>query len=379
MAKLDLRRLVVLAVLLALLGACGAPQAISPDYWPTDGWRTSTPEAQGMDSETLAELFAKIQQEDYDIDNVTIVRHGHIVADVPIYPFKPDTRHIVFSCTKSVVSALVGMAIEQGYIEGVDQTILDIFPGHTTANLDERKTAMTLEDVLTMSTGLKCEDSYLYRWRGMREMERSDNWVQFVLDLPMVAEPGSKFEYCNGASLLLSAAVQEKTGHSAFEFAKEHLFGPLGINDVTWPSNPQGITIGWSELHLQPRDMAKIGYLYLHEGQWDGQQVIPATWVQASGKKHISATLQDGYGYQWWVDDSGYYMALGYAGQFIFVIPEKDMVVVFVSDLAERDFYVPQQLLEGFIIPAAKSSSSLADNPEGVELLESHIEALANP
>jgi CubicO group peptidase (beta-lactamase class C family) len=210
-------------------------------------------------------------------------------------------------------------------------------------------------------------------------MERSDDWVQFVLDLPMLEEPGNKFEYCNGASLLLSAVVQEKTDQSAFEFAKEHLFGPLGISDTTWPSTPQGITIGWSDLHLRPQDMAKIGYLYLNEGQWDGQQIVPGDWVQSSRKKHISATLQDGYGYQWWVDDSGYYMALGYAGQFIFVIPEKDMVVVFVSDLAERDFYIPQQLLEDFIIPAAKSFDPLTENPKGVALLESRIKALASP
>ena len=130
---------------------------------------------------------------------------------------------------------------------------------------------------------------------------------------------------------------------------------------------------------MRPHDMAKIGHLYLNEGLWDGEQVVPAAWVEASTRKHISATLQDGYGYQWWVDDSGVYMALGYSGQYIVVVPKRDMVVVFVSDLEERDFYVPQELLEGFVIPAAKSSSPLPENPAGVTLLESHIEALANP
>jgi CubicO group peptidase (beta-lactamase class C family) len=130
---------------------------------------------------------------------------------------------------------------------------------------------------------------------------------------------------------------------------------------------------------MLPHDMAKIGYLYLNEGQWDGEQVVSLGWVEASRRKHISATLEDGYGYQWWVDDSGMYMALGYAGQFIFVEPEKEMVVVFTSDLSERDFYVPQTLLIDFIIPAAKSSTALPDNSKGVALLESRIEALANP
>jgi len=164
---------------------------------------------------------------------------------------------------------------------------------------------MTLEHVLTMATGLKCQDSYLYRWRGLRQVERSEDWVQFMLDLPMAEEPGTRFEYCNGASFLLSAIIQETTGMSALEFANEHLFGPLGIIDVTWSSNPQGITIGYSGLRMTPHDMAKIGYLYLNEGQWDGEQVVPAKWVKASTREHISATLEDGYGYQWWKGPGG--------------------------------------------------------------------------
>ena len=130
---------------------------------------------------------------------------------------------------------------------------------------------------------------------------------------------------------------------------------------------------------MTPHDMAKIGHLYLNEGLWDGEQVVSAEWVKASKREHISATLQDGYGYQWWIADSGTYMALGYAGQFIFVIPDKDVVVVFVSDLEEQDFYVPQRLLNDYIIPAAKSSEPLPGNPDGVALLESGTEALANP
>ena len=332
-----------------------------------------------MDSEMLANMLEVIQKEDYAVDSVVVVRNGYMVVDATVYPFKPGSRHIIYSCTKSVVSALAGIAIDEGYIEGVDQPVLDFFPERTAANLDADKQAMTLEDVLTMSTGLECRDSYLYRWRGLRQMEQSDDWVQFMLDLPMAEEPGTRFEYCNGASFLLSAIIQETTGMSALEFANEHFFGPLGIVNVEWSSNPQGITIGWSDLHLTPHDMAKIGYLYLNEGWWDGEQVVSAEWVEASTHEHISATLEDGYGYQWWIDDSSIYMALGYAGQFIFVIPDKDMVAVFLSDLEEQDFYVPQGLLNDFIIPAAQSSTPLPDNPGGVALLESRTEALANP
>jgi CubicO group peptidase (beta-lactamase class C family) len=348
-------------------------------YWPTGGWRTSLPEEQGMDSQTLAEMLDAIGERAYDVDSVTVVRNGYVVADATVYPFEPDSVHVVHSCTKSIVSALIGIAIDQGTIEGVDQPILEFFPERSVANLDTNKQMMTLEHVLTMAGGWECRDSYLYRWRGLREMERSQDWVQHVLDLPMTEEPGTTFEYCNGGSFLLSAILQETTGTSALAFAEEHLFGPLGISDVVWPSNPQGISIGWGELRMRPHDMAKIGYLYLKEGRWEGEQVVPADWVAVSTRKHIDATLQDGYGYQWWVADGGVYMALGYGGQFIIVVPDKDMVVVFTSQLEEREFYTPQRLLDDFIIPAARSSGPLPANLDGVASLEAATRNLAAP
>jgi CubicO group peptidase (beta-lactamase class C family) len=330
-----------------------------------------------MDPELLAEMFATIQEENHGIDSVTVIRNGYLVADATFFPFRPDAKHIIHSATKSINAALIGIAIEQGHIESVQQPVLSFFPGRTAANLDKQKEAMTLEHLLMMASGWECRDSYLYRWQGLEQMRRSDDWVQFMLDLPMAEAPGSRFEYCNGASFLLSAILQETTGMSAAEYADAHLFGPLGITDVTWPANPQGINIGWGEMRMRPHDMAKIGFLYLNEGRWDGEQIVPAAWVDASTRKQIPATLQDGYGYQWWVADTGTYMALGYAGQFIFVVPEQELVVVFTSDLSERDFYVPQNLLDTFIIPAAKSSTPLPANPAGVRQLESRIQTAA--
>ncbi|MES0343881.1 MAG: serine hydrolase, partial [Anaerolineales bacterium] len=306
-------------------------------------------------------------------------RNGYMVADVSIHPFSATSQHNIYSCTKSVVSALAGIAIEQGYIEGLQQPVLSFFPQRTIANRDANKEAMTLEHLLTMTTGFRCQDSYLYRWSGLDQMRESEDWVQFVLDLPMEGEPGERFEYCNGASVLLSGIIQETTGMSANEYAVEHLFGPLGISDIDWSSNPQGLSVGYSELRMLPQDMAKIGVLYLNEGRWDGEQIVPSEWVRASTSQYISATLEDGYGYQWWVDDSGMYLALGYRGQFIYVIPEKEMVVVFTSSLEDNDFYVPQTLLNEFIIPAAVTTSTLPDNPEGVALFESIIVELTNP
>jgi CubicO group peptidase (beta-lactamase class C family) len=344
---------------------------------PTGIWEKTTPEEQGMDSTYLAEMLAEVKEEGHEVDSIMVVRNGYMVLDAYIDPFRPGTKHIIHSCTKSIVSALIGIAIEEGHIQGVEQPILDIFPGRTAENMDERKKAMTLKDVLTMSTGFDCRDSYLYEWQGIRQLRNSDDWVQFVLDMPMLDEPGKRFEYCNSASFLLSAILSETTGMNALAYAQEHLFRPLGISDVTWPENPQGINIGWGELHMRPHDMAKIGNLYLNEGMWGEDQIVPRDWVEESTRQHITATLQDGYGYQWWIDAEGIYMALGYAGQFIFVIPEKELVVVFTSDLEDSAFYTPENLLKEYIIPAAVSSTALPENPEGVELLESYIDALA--
>jgi CubicO group peptidase (beta-lactamase class C family) len=331
-----------------------------------------------MDSLRLADMLAEIEARGYALDSVSVVRHGALVLDAYVHPFGPNQQHEIYSCTKSVVSALVGIALREGYIESVEQPLLDFFPGRTVAYRDGKE-SITLEHVLTMSGGLLCRDSYLYRWQGIQEMRQTGDWVQYMLDLPMAEEPGTHFEYCNGGSFLLSAILQETTGRTALEYAGERLFGPLGISDVTWPANPQGISVGWGEVRMRPHDMLKIGYLYLNEGRWEGEQIVPVEWVAASTRRHIDGTLQGGYGYQWWIAEPDVYMALGYSGQYILVAPELDMVVVFTSQLAERDFYLPQQLFERYIRPAVKSPDPLPENAEGVALLQSYGEDLACP
>jgi CubicO group peptidase (beta-lactamase class C family) len=371
--------LLIIALVVSLtscLGQNSEPTQSPP--WPTGGWQVSTPEEQGLDSEILAEMFQEIEEENYAIDQVTIVRNGYMIADAPIYPYQPNSKHPVYSVTKSVVSALIGLAIEEGHISSVDQPILDFFPERDVSNLDPVKESITLENLLTMSSGLKCEDSYLHRWRGLNQIQASDDWIQFVLDLPIAEEPGTYFEYCNGASFLLSAIIQETTGISALSYAETHLFGPLGITDVLWSENPQGISIGWAGIYMGPHDMAKIGYLYLNNGKWEDQQIIPSDWVAKSTRNHIDAsTLENSYGYQWWVTDEGNYMALGYRGQYIVVVPEENLVVVFVSTLPDHDFYVPKVLLYNYILPSVRSSSPLPENPQGATDLEAIINALA--
>jgi CubicO group peptidase (beta-lactamase class C family) len=335
------------------------------DYWPTDGWHVSTPEQQGLDSDMLADMIDRIDAGDYGIDSVTVVRNGYLVFDVTFHPFPPHTGHIIHSCTKSVVASLIGVAIDRGLLAGLDQPVLEILRDAAPPTADDVKASMTIEDLLTMSTGLRCRDSYLYGWEGLTEMRASDDWTAHVLALPMSEEPGTRFEYCNGSSFLLSAIVTEVTEMSAHDFAMAELFEPLGISDVSWPFNADGINIGWGEMVLRPHDMAKFGYLYLNDGWWDGVRILPEGWVDAATAPHIDArTLADAYGYQWWVSDTSY-AALGFGGQYIIVAPEIDVVAVFTSGLPGAEFTVPRDLFERFVVGAISADDALPPNPAG--------------
>ncbi len=336
------------------------------DYWPSDEWRTSTPEEQDMDGNKLGEMVDYINVNKIPIKSVVVVRHGYIVLDKSFTG--SHSMNNLKSVTKSFSSALIGIAIDKGYIDSVDQTVLSLFPGREIANLDARKSAMTVEDLLTMRAGLdwpsgpcwwldgaECAD---YTTQIMLEDEDS---LQFILDQPMANEPGTTFVYTSGASHLLSAMISETTGLSALEFAKENLFKPLGIQNVSWQKDGEGLNMGWTDIALHPHDMAKFGYLFLNEGRWDGEQVISAEWVQNSQKPHAETInkIQPNYGYQWWVNpELGFYNAAGSGGNYIIVHPEQDMVVVFTGNLkgvlGQEKWWegIPEELIRVYILPA---------------------------
>ena len=331
--------------------------------YPTEEWQISTPEEQGMQSQVLAEMMEHIKNNSYHIDSILIVRNGYLVLDAYFWPYSKGQKHRIHSCTKSIMSALIGIAIDKGYIQKVNQPITDFFPDKTFADKDSLKKSITLENLLTMASGLKCRDSYRYGWTGLSEMRNSTDWAEYVLALPMAEAPGEKFEYCNGVSYLLSVIIQNTTKMNTLNFARKHLFEPLGITDIGWETNSQGVYIGYGRMWLKPHDMARFGWLYLNKGRWGNKQIVPSEWVEASTRGHISATIFHLYGYQWWVDYAGYYVAVGYKGQLIFVVPEKNIVAVFTGDLIGREFYRPKSMLESYIVPAALSFQPLVSNP----------------
>ncbi len=332
-----------------------APTGVSEPYWPTEGWRYTAPDDVGLDPVRLSEMIKALNERRIGADSILVIRHGYIIYDVYFPPFDEGQRHIVYSCTKSVVSTLIGIALEEGYIESLDQRVLDFFPNRTVENLDAWKREMTLRDLLTMTAGFDARDSYLYNWEGLERMHGAEDAVQYVLDLPMAEKPGIRFEYTNGVSHLLSCIITEATNMTALEFARERLFAPLGITDSEWTTDPKGNNWGYSNLYLTPHDMAKIGYLFLKGGEWDGEQIVSREWVEeATSKKVHAGTLLDDYGFQWWISPRGYYSAIGYKGQFIHVVPDLDLVVVTTGHV-EEDFNWIQSLLEAYVIPTVIS------------------------
>ncbi len=230
-----------------------------------------------------------------------------------------------------------------------------------------------------MSGGLEWQGGMLEQ-PTLQEWWNSPDWVQYVLDKPMSDPSGTRFVYNSGCSHLLSAVLQRATGMKAEAFAAPSLFTPLGIEDWYWQTDPQGMSTGGWGLWLRPRDMAKLARLFMNGGRWNDRQVVPAKWVSESTRMQIEAGapwLSDGYGYQWWVDRQGYFMALGFGGQFIVAVPDRNLIMVTASSLPPRDFFAPETLLNDFILPGSHASSPLPRNLDATEALNDCIAKMA--
>ena len=352
------------------MGGCRNTPVVSssgpPSYWPEEAWRTATPEEQGLDSASILSMLQEIQEKDLNIHSVLIVRHGYMLTEVYFPPYTREIKHPQYSITKSVVSALTGTAIRDGYIESVQQTVLDFFPEIAEGATDPYLKDLTLAHLLTMSAGFNKNTlpDFFGRDASFDAVERILKYNR------VVTEPGELFHYDSGLPHVLSSIIQKTSGQALETYVQANLFSPLGITDFIWAADPQGISNGGTGLSLRPQDMAKLGYLYLYNGQWNGSQLVPAEWVRASTTKHIetkglmNAAEDDGYGYYWWIDSFGGFSAHGFGGQYIYVLPELDMVVVFTGGLADSDFAVPHQLLATYLLPAVQSEQPLAANPQ---------------
>jgi len=329
-----------------------------------------------LDNEKLSQLVKSIENGKFgNIHSLVIIHNDRLVLEEYFQGWTRNKLHKIHSASKSVASALIGIAIDKGNIKSPQENLLNFFPEYKSiAHLDERKKAITLEDVLTMSAGFKWNevDTPYFDKKGNSNPDndavkalQSSDCIKHTLDLPTINTPGSVFAYNSGGSLLLSGIIQNTTGESAEEFARKNLFEPLGIKEWEWRTISNNISDTCAGLKLRPVDMALFGYLYLNNGKIFEQQIISKEWVKKSTAYYIDG-FPNGYGYHWWrrttlsldedsyaVQDNNIYFAFGAFGQSIFILPDYNMVVVMTGKNAVLP-HEPFDILEKYIVPALR-------------------------
>lgn len=313
--------------------------AEAPFTFPGDEWESAAPQDLGLNEGKLAAAGEMLARPGSNAAAFLVVRRGKIAWERYYQGASGRDRHHLFSVTKSVLSSLVGIALQEGLLRSVDQPVLDFFPEIQPEPANPLG-LLTLRHLLGMASG------FMWPVKGWHEtmadrLRRSPDWTRFILSLPVRREEIGKFHYCSAASHLLSAVLTRATGLSACEFARQRLFVPLGIADVVpgsdWESDPQGITLGGWGLHLSAREIARFGWLYVSGGRWNGRALIDEAWVQHSTRPASPAS--PGYGYQWWLRSDGRYPVFagrGVGGQYLFCIPGQHMVVVILSRFSSR-------------------------------------------
>jgi CubicO group peptidase (beta-lactamase class C family) len=359
--------------LVLLLGTSVSIPAQHRTVWPTAGWTKASPAAQGLDPQRLATVDRDIKNGVYGhLDHLLVVRNGYLVFDQRyardyraisrgrktaigcgegcddpaamhefnyLHPnwhpyYQGRDVHTLQSATKSVAATVIGIAIGRGQIAGARVPFLTFFKDKDLSRIDPRLHKATLEDVLTMRTGIEWHetDRPMDETNTTIQLERSKDWIQFTLDQPMDAAPGTKWSYNSGGSQLLSGVIRTATGRFIDDYANERLFRPLGIRDFHWKKTPTGHPDTEGGLYLSAGDLARIGLLYLRDGMWDGTRVLPDGWVRSATTHHVTAVPgRWGYGYQWWLttrDGEEVWAGRGFGGQLLIVIPSRDIVAV---------------------------------------------------
>ena len=358
----------VLAVAVLLL----APASSAQTAWPTAGWPTAAPAEAGLDARVLESLDAEIAAGKYGyIDSLLVIRHGKLAFERAykhdydrIYQAQARTRsglnahhpsgqynyfnpwwhpyyrrgelHTLQSVTKTITSAIIGVAVTRQEFPSLDTPVLDFFKATPVQNVDDRKRRMTLRHLLTMTAGIDWNENVSYSdpANTTTQMEASFDWVQLAIDRPMSHEPGTTYRYNSGATQLLSYIFSAATGTDIEEYAERHLFRPLGITQYFWKRTPTGLADTEGGLYLRPRDLAKIWLLFLRDGEWEGKRIVSSSWVRQSTTPAIAVNAQGGqYGYKWWLYPYGSqgrfaWAGNGFGGQFPIAIPEYDLIVV---------------------------------------------------
>ena len=360
---------ILIAIVLTVAGWAQQP----PTIWPTSGWTRATPESQGLAAVRLASLDTEIKAGAFgNVDRMVVVKGGRLVFDGryardyreisrgkagPLgcgegctdpawmhefnyyhpnwHPYYQGRDvHSLQSVTKSIAATAIGIALGRGEIGSLDRPFLEFFKDRSLPGADPRLRRSTVRDVLTMRSGIEWheQDRPLDDTNTTVQLEKSKDWIGFTLAQPMDADPGTRWTYNSGGSMLLSGIIRSATGQHLDEYARQHLFQPLRIKDFHWKKTPTGHPDTEGGLYLSATDLAKIGYLYLYDGVWDGRRILPAGWVKDATTRYAKTTSPAwDYGYQWWLTTRGdveVWAGRGFGGQYLVVIPARDIVGV---------------------------------------------------
>jgi CubicO group peptidase (beta-lactamase class C family) len=330
-------------------------------------WPHSSPQSQGFDTLMLDQAFTAARNKTFSY-SLLIIRNGYLIREEYFHGRSRNSTSNIQSVSKSFISALVGIALREGFLDSLGQKMLDFFPEYNRAGLDPRKKDITIQHLLQMRAGFNSDiedyDINWYHW------VQSPDWVKYIIEWPLSYNPGIHFSYITAESHLLSVILAKASGMDTRTFAQKYLFEPLQISINDWEKDPQGYYIGGMKMYIVPRNLARFGYLYLLHGQIDGRQIVPETWVRDSyhAWSYLGSSWGDldqiGYGYQWWlgkIRQKQVYMALGYGGQFIMIFPQYDMIVVttcdsdFYKDTADLHEREMMAIVANYIIPAIGS------------------------
>ena len=373
--------LIIGAVLLRGSAAAGSYHYTVPDR-TSDGWQTASLQEAQLDAALLTEMFHRIDDNTYkNLTSVVLVKSGKLVVEeyFPRQEALGEARSRalkrvaplqLYSATKSVTSLLIGIALDRGLLRDAEQRVSTFFPQYADVFADPGRARLRVRDFLTMSAGLAW-DEWTYPYADPRndalKTLLSPDLLRQILERPLLDAPGTKFNYNTGLSIALGEIIHQASGLRADEFAGRYLFTPLGITDYYWAKLPGDLVETGGGLFLRPRDMAKLGYLFLNHGQWQGHTVVSDAWLKASTRNYVGSPkfpawleAADGYGYQWWLGtlkvgarDLAFYGARGRGGQFILVFPDPDLVAVFTGMNDNLLMNQPLDLLKRYVLPAA--------------------------
>lgn len=359
--------------LLAGVGATQSQPAECSTQWPVKQWPTADAARVGIRAAELASLDADLKAGRFGhVDSMLVIRCGSVVKQAiysrdyqktygelakkkgPLTPtlngpynyydpawhpfYRNSSLHTLQSISKTVTSVVIGIAIQRGEFPGIDTPVLKFFDLAQVKNVDDRKQRMTIRHLLTMTAGLEWHESLPYDdpRNSCIIMESLHDWIPFAIDQAMSDEPGRKFNYNSGATQLLSYIFKKATGSDIQDYAARHLFNPLGIKRYFWKRTPTGLTDTEGGLYLRPEDLARIAYLFLRRGQWDGKQIVSHEWVKQSTTPAIEVSADTKYGFKWWLPAYGgnrstAWVGNGFGGQQVIVFPAEEVIVVFTS------------------------------------------------